>query len=100
MYYDNNTSFTRAVCMLYGLDYILVPYMYMYVSLEPRPQRSPRAWVREYMSSYAHILCICLLQSKSLKPYAEYCANLVTAKQTLEAKKHEPAFQDFLQVRC
>ena len=31
-------------------------------------------------------------------PYAEYCANLVTAKHTLEAKKLEPAFQDFLQV--
>ena len=33
-------------------------------------------------------------------PYAEYCANLITAKQTLETKKQEPAFQDFLQVRC
>ena len=41
-----------------------------------------------------------MLQSKTLMPYAEYCANLVTAKHTLEAKKQEPAFQDFLQVRC
>ena len=44
--------------------------------------------------------CMCILQSKRLMPYAEYCANLITAKQTLEVKKHEPAFQDFLQVRC
>ncbi len=37
-------------------------------------------------------------QSSTLSPYADYCANLVSAKQTLEAKKQEPAFQDFLQV--
>ena len=37
-------------------------------------------------------------QSESLGPYADYCANLVAAKQTLEAKKQEPPFQDFLQV--
>ena len=35
------------------------------------------------------------LQSKSLIPYFDY---YVTAKHTLEAKKQEPGFQDFLQV--
>ncbi|XP_064398733.1 neuroepithelial cell-transforming gene 1 protein-like [Halichondria panicea] len=32
-------------------------------------------------------------------PYSQYCANLVVAKQTLETKRQEPAFEDFLQ-RC
>ena len=56
---------------------------------------------------YAHCASMCkwymylsmhMLQSRSLMPYAEYCANLVTAKHTLEAKKQEPGFRDFLQV--
>ena len=38
------------------------------------------------------------LQSVTLSPYAQYCANLVTAKLVLETKKQDPAFDDFLQV--
>ena len=37
-------------------------------------------------------------QSSTLSPYADYCANLVTAKQTLEAKRQDPPLEDFLQV--
>ena len=38
------------------------------------------------------------LQSHSLTPYADYCANLVTAKCALETQKQDPAVEDFLQV--
>lgn len=37
--------------------------------------------------------------SHSLTPYADYCANLVTAKFALETQKQDPAVDDFLQ-RC
>lgn len=37
--------------------------------------------------------------SRTLEPYAQYCANLLVAKPTLEAKKLEPPVEDFLQ-RC
>ncbi len=33
------------------------------------------------------------------EPYSQYCANLVEAKLTLETKRQQPAFEDFLQ-RC
>ncbi|CAI8048008.1 Neuroepithelial cell-transforming gene 1 protein [Geodia barretti] len=61
--------------------------------------------LEELRSTGCHGECIdsigdTLLQwSSTLSPYADYCANLVTAKQTLEAKRQDPPLEDFLQ-RC
>jgi len=38
------------------------------------------------------------MQVTKLAPYADYCANLVIAKHTLEQMKQSPGVQDFLQV--
>ena len=60
--------------------------------------------VHLHVCTHVHVhVCMCTydivsMQSSSLSPYADYCANLVVAKQTLQARRQDPALEDFLQV--